>query len=392
MLTFDVEEFCCGCGACMNVCPTSAITKTESDDGFMIPVIDLQKCISCGLCERVCPHLNSAKKEKKTVLFPQAWLYTSPDHEAKMNSASGGAFFELAKEVLNKDGYVCGCAWDCNLKAVHILTNNQRELKRMQGSKYVQSDTGNCFNHILELLKEGKQVLFSGTPCQATALHNCVIQSGNGTLRESLLNIAVLCHGVPSPKVWDSYKNWEERKKGSPLSDVNFRDKSQEGYKRSYCKFEFKSGEIYYFPTYLPTSKYIEASLVYNLAIRKSCSHCDCKGINDACDLILGDWYAECHGEGTLGTSCIVSFTEKGENVVEKYLRGARKFSYENIVRDNEFIEQSVKAGEKREEFFSQLHKIDFWDKVENLYPPKYKYKKLLVKMGLYDLVKRIVG
>lgn len=391
MLTFDLNEFCCGCGACVNVCPTSAITKTESDDGFMIPTIEHQKCISCGLCERVCPHLNSVKPGEQAIASPQAWLYSSKDNDIKMNSASGGAFFELAKEVLNYGGNVCGCAWDYNLRAIHILTGNKEELKCMQGSKYVQSDMGNCFKEILDLLKNGKQVLFSGTPCQATALHNCVMQLGNQSLRQSLLNIAVLCHGVPSPKAWDSYKNWVGRKKGSPLSWVNFRDKSREGYRKSYCKYEYESGETDYFPTFLPTSKYIEASLVYNLAIRRSCSHCDCKGINGACDLILGDWYAECHGDGALGTSCIVSFSKEGEKAVQKYLNGARKFSYATIVRDNEFIEQSVRLGEKREEFFSKLNRIDFWDSVENLYPSKYKYKKLLVKMGLYDLVKQIV-
>ena len=46
---------CCGCTACMNVCPKAAIDMKEDFEGFLYPELDRSKCINCGLCETVCP-------------------------------------------------------------------------------------------------------------------------------------------------------------------------------------------------------------------------------------------------------------------------------------------------------------------------------------------------
>ena len=393
MINFDFQKNCTGCGACYNICPVSAVSMVEDDEGFLIPKVNIEKCISCGMCDKICPHLNheNLKLSSSEMKWGGVWLYSSKDTEAKLKSSSGAACYELGRAVIKKGGIISGCAWDGNLVAVHIIGSDEETLKRMQGSKYVQSNTGNIYSEIEKHLKKGKFVLFTGTPCQATAAHNYIMGQDNGKYREKLLTVAVICHGVASPLVWESYKKWDAERVGSPLVNVNFRDKSKEGYKKSYCKFEYLSGAVIYHPTYLPSSKYMEATIVYNLAMRNCCTHCECKGVNKGIDLIVGDWYAANTGEGQLGTSCIVAFTDRGRKFAEENLVGLREFSYEKILKDNSFIETSITESKNRALFFKKIRDYHFWDRVENLYPPKYKFKTLLIRLKLYDLIKKII-
>lgn len=392
MIDFEFNSFCSGCGACCNVCPINAITMVPNAEGFLLPKIDKNICINCGKCEAVCPHLNKEQVHPAKADVKAVWLYASPDDEVKYRSSSGAACFEFGKTILKTGGFVAGCIWDKDLVARHAVGKTEDLLIKTQSSKYVQSDTGNVYKAVLELLKKGNTVLFTGTPCQATAMHNIVMNFGNKKFRKNLITVGVLCHGVASPMVWESFKKFAAKQEGSPLVKVNFRDKSKEGYKKSYCHYEYANGRSTYLPTFLPSSKYIEATLVYNLAIRNSCSHCDCKGINTGIDLIVGDWYAEYQGEGKLGTSCIIAFTEHGKTFAESTLVGLRVFNYESIVRDNSFIEKSINKSPNREKFFERIGDCNYWSHVEELYPPKYKYKKLLVKLGIFEFLKRIIG
>lgn len=393
MIKFNFQEYCSGCGACRNICPTGAIQMESRQDGFYYPIIDDHTCVGCNLCERVCPHLHAQEHRIQDSAIPHTWLYASKDNDAKKRSASGGAFYELAKGHIQHGGAVCGCAWDDDLSAKHIIGRELKDIQRMQGSKYVQSDVNMCYKQSLELLKQGVPVLFSGTPCQCVAMHNMVTTSNEANLRDKLTTVAVICHGISAPSVWESCKRWMEKQQGSRLVEVNFRDKSKEGYKKSYCRYEFANGTVVYLPTFLPSSKFIEATLVYNLGIRKSCSHCDCKGLTQACDLIIGDWYAEYQGEGEMGTSCVVACTENGRLRVQQTLVHSRQFEYEQVLNHNAFIENSVKLTQKRDEFM-ELYTTndDIWDEVERFYPSKYPLKKFLIQCGLYHIVKRWIG
>lgn len=385
MIDFDFNEDCCSCGVCTNICPVQAIRMEANSEGFQIPRVDAGKCTNCGLCEMVCPHLH--KKPVETACR-NSWLYVSQDTEAKKRSSSGAAFYELAKAGLEKGMYICGCVWDEQLTAEHIVANTQDDLIRMQGSKYVQSDTKKVYAQIGQLLKEGHKVLFSGVPCQCTAVSNYVERIRQGKYRDNLITVAVICHGVASPLAWDSFKKWTSSREKSRLIGVNFRDKTVEGYQKSYCRYDYANGKSIFLPTFLPSSKYMEATLVYNLAIRNSCAHCDCKGNNGSVDLILGDWYREYRGKGALGTSCIAACTERGEKFALEHLTGLEPIEYAQIVQENGLIEKSVKLGKNRSSFLKNVHDYRMWDKVEKLYPGKYPIKKMLVKTGLYDILK----
>lgn len=385
MIKFDFYNDCSGCGGCYNVCPVGAISMCENEEGFKVPSVDLERCTDCGLCEKVCPHVNKAEKKR---IREKAWIYVSSDTVAKLKSSSGAAFYDIAKAGLQQGYHLCGCAWGENLVAEHIVGNDKKTLESLQGSKYVQSNTKSVYKEIVALLKKGNKVIFSGAPCQCTTLGNYVNALSQGKYRDNLITVGVICHGVASPLAWESFKKWTSEKEHSRLTAVNFRDKSREGYKKSYCRYDYENGKSTYLPTFLPSSKYIEATLVYNLAIRNSCFHCECKGHNENIDIILGDWYKEYEGEGSLGTSCIVSYTERGEKYLLDNLSGLKPIEYDEIYKENKYIEESTKLGANRSKFFYLIKDYKIWDNVERLYPSKYPIKKILVKTGLYDIMK----
>lgn len=315
----------------------------------------------------------------------KSYLYCSSNVEAKLRSTSGAAFYDFARGALASGYYVCGCAWDKQLVAKHIIGQDSIALQQMQGSKYVQSDMGEVYREILSLLKAGNKVLFSGTPCQAIGIGKLAEKVHK---RENLLTVAVICHGVPSPLAWESYKQWSNARENDVLQDVNFRDKSCDGYKKQYTRYIYQSGKNICVPSYLPTNKYMEAGIVYNLSLRPSCAACRAKGCSNYIDVIMGDWYAEYKDEGSLGMSCVCTYTAKGDKYAHEYLSGLKSIDYTKIVRQNSFIEKSVVLGVQRNKFFASVRKEKFWDNVESLYPLKYPLKKFLVKTGVYDWLK----
>lgn len=408
MLDFQRERFCCGCGACANVCPTGAVVMEADEHGFLFPAIDNSKCVGCGRCDTVCPCLNAEKTRRETPPENSCWLYACPDIDAKTRSSSGGAFYAIARAMTEQGAYIAGCAWDDDWKAVHTLGRMEDDLRSMQGSKYVQSDTRNIYRLVLEKLENGKTVVFSGTPCQAIAIDRFLRSKNQTRYRERLVNIAIICHGVSSPMAWETYKRWLESREKSGLTGVNFRDKSIDGYKTSWCSYSFANGASIYLPTYLPSflhhgasrrtkgnvprpgANYTEATLVYNLALRESCAHCAAKGNNTAIDILLGDWYAAYTGEGSMGTSCVLALTPLGVRTVRETLPGVRPFQYSDIVRENPLIAASSSLGKNRLRFLDAIRE-DYknWDSVESFYPLKYKLKKALVRLHLYGILKR---
>lgn len=388
MLNFNFEEHCCGCGACAAICPTGAIQMTADRSGFLYPGFRGDACVSCGLCEKVCPHLKVFPKKDAAEDAVPSYLYHSADSRVKRKSSSGGAFYELAKKTVEQGGTVCGCAWDADFNAVHTAAEELSGLTGMQGSKYVQSNMTACFRAVLNDLKKGKEVLFSGTPCQTAAIVRFIQSIGGEKLLARLITAAIICHGVPAPAAWQNYVKWLEEKAGSRLTGVNFRDKTREGYHNSHCRYEFASGETLEYFTYLG-DRYIMAGLVYNLCLRGCCSRCDFKGFSASCDIILGDWYADCEREGREGTSCIVCCTPKGESIVRERLDGLRKIDTETVAANNGFLVRSVPQGANRDSFLQHLDS-GVYDHVERWFPPKYRVKMLLLKLGLYDLAVRI--
>lgn len=385
MIKFDFKKNCTGCKACASVCPTKAIDFYFGEDSFWYPHINEKLCIYCDKCSNVCPFETSKAKEFHQRKI-ETWLYSSDNEEAKRYSSSGAAFYDLASSIIHSGGCVFGSKWNDKLEAVHSIANNIDELRELQGSKYVQSNTEHIYEEVLVWLKTGKMVLFSGVPCQCVAIRNYV-ELECKDFQKNLLTVGLICHGVPSPAAWDSYKKWIEKKYHSRLKSINFRDKEKEGYKKQFCRHILENGECFYTPSFLPTSKYMEASIVYNLDIRKSCSNCNSKQNFEKLDIVIGDWYSEYKGKGAMGTSCICALSDEGAECTKKALSGLREFDYETIKAKNRYIEESVKLSKNRDVFLKRIDTMN-WEKVEKYYPWKYKIKKLFCSMGIYEIVK----
>ena len=212
-------EKCTGCGACFNSCPKQCISMRESDNGYKYPVINQEICIDCGLCSKNCPILTSYKKNYPITLFSA--IYKSDD-AALLNSSSGGIAYALSEYLLNSGGIVFGAAYDDNMNVKHIEIQDKKDLYKLQGSKYVQSDTGNTFSKVKGCLSDGKKVIFFGLPCQISGLYS-YLGSFN---TENLYTCDLLCGGAPSPGVFKKYINYLEQKYKSKAENLNFRSKN----------------------------------------------------------------------------------------------------------------------------------------------------------------------
>ena len=201
---------CTGCYTCANKCPQKCIKMVEDKEGFFYPEIDEEKCIKCNLCEKVCPAMQKKQSNNdKNPIVIAAW---SKNNNIRLDSTSGGVFSELAKEVLNNGGYVCGAIYDENWMVKHILTNKIEDLEKIRSSKYIQSRIEDTFLEIKEKLDEGKTVLMCGAPCQVEGLANFLNKD-----YDNLILCDFICRGVNSPKIFRKYLDSLEKKYKSKI-------------------------------------------------------------------------------------------------------------------------------------------------------------------------------
>lgn len=350
-IQIDRPERCCGCTACSQACPMSCITMKQDKEGFSYPAIDHNSCVECGRCKEVCPVLHYDGGNAPSTIFAAK----NRNEHVRASSSSGGVFFELASEFIKRGGVVLGCALDENMVARHICVNNENELERLKSSKYVQSDMGQTMSEVKKLLISGKEVMFSGTPCQTAGLRNYL-----GKDYDNLFVIDVLCHGVPSPKLFADYLNMlSEKYHGKPVS-VNFRNK-QRGWKRLYMEVCFDNGKRHYM--YSGYDRY-EGLFLRNISLRPSCYECKFTSTERYGDITLGDFwgigrkYPE--WDDDKGISVLMLNTSKG---VEAYSQIRNKFDYRE-----ESIE-TAKAGQRT--LYAPTQKNPNRDAFYNMYSNK---------------------
>lgn len=300
---------CCGCSACEQICPVGCINMKEDEEGFLYPKIDETKCIHCKKCEKVCPIRYPNKKNKET----KTYVAYAKDEEIRKKSSSGGIFSLLAKSVLLQNGVVFGAAFDTQFQVHHIGVTKIEELEKLRGSKYLQSRVEHTFCEAENYLKEGKLVLYSGTACQIEGLQKYL-----GKSYENLLTIDVLCHGVPSPKIWKLYLKQLKTKYDSKIEKVHFRNK-KDGWKKYSILIRFENAKKHLIS--FKKDKFMKMFLS-NINLRPSCHNCQFKAIPRSSDITLGDCWGiedympEMDDDG--GTSVILVHTVKGEEQLKK--------------------------------------------------------------------------
>lgn len=223
MIKIENKKQCCGCSACVERCPKQCISFDEDKEGFRYPKVDESRCIHCNLCEKVCPVINTPKENPIIGVYAAS----SKDSNTKNESSSGAIFTSIANKILKVGGIVFGARYDRDWEVCHDYCIDAESLYKLRGSKYMQSRIGNNFKLVEQFLKEGKDVLFSGTPCQIAGLKTYLLKD-----YDNLTTVDVICHGVPSPKVWRLYlKNLLQKGIIGPslsdITEVNFRAKTE---------------------------------------------------------------------------------------------------------------------------------------------------------------------
>ena len=269
---------CTGCTACAAVCPADAISMVPDREGFFRPVVG-DACIGCRKCETVCPGLHpvDAPLEEKPVFAAR-----NRDGDTLRRSTSGGVFTALAEGVLAAGGEVWGAAFDENLRVVHRPARTVEELAPLRQTKYVQSDLTGVFRQVAAALDEGRQVLFSGTPCQVAGLKAYL-----GGDRDNLLTCDLVCHGVPSPGVFGDWLAGREAAHGSRAQGLLFRDKS-EGWNKARLTLTFADGTRESAPL---AQTAFGRGFGAALFLRPSCHRCPCAGHPRPGDFTLGDFW-----------------------------------------------------------------------------------------------------
>lgn len=319
----DGKEMCCGCGACADRCDAGAISMEQDEEGFFYPQIDRAKCTGCGWCGQICPMKkyqagkggrrcsDGQKREQDHSFGVQAELPNryfgaqAKNPQIRYDSSSGGIFPLLAQSVLERQGVVYGAGYDEQMRVVHKEAHSLGELEALKRTKYVQSSLEGIYERIERQLKEGKQVLFCGTPCQAEALRLFLNKP-----YETLLLVDLVCYGVPSPGVWRDYVQYLEHEHGGAMRDFSFRDKRNKdnGHMRSF---------------FIDSAEYVDSlfSDLYcklyfgNYILRPSCHACPfCTTVRNS-DFTIGDFWGmeriRPDMDDGMGTSLVIAHTEK---------------------------------------------------------------------------------
>ena len=291
------KDQCSGCSACETICPQKAIQMRPDSLGFMYPIIDDTKCIDCGICLKQCAFKVTEPNNGKGQ-YPFLFGARSKDKETLLNSRSGGVFFELAKSTINNNGVVYGVGFVNHFSVKHKRATTYEQISEFRGSKYVESDTSGIFYQVKKDLIEGRQVLFSGTPCQVSGLKKTLADLD----QKRLVTVDLVCHGVPAPVVWKDYISFLERKNHSKVTAVNFRDKTK-GWFSHIESYQFSNGNKIY--TSLYTTLYYR-----NVILRPSCGKCQFCNLNRPGDISVADFW------GWEKTSPKFNLDDKGVSLV----------------------------------------------------------------------------
>ena len=306
MIKITDPKRCCGCSACETICPKHCISMIPDAQGFEYPQVNLDLCIDCHLCERTCPELQIERSDK----IIGAYAFTNNDNDVLLTSSSGGFFYKLAEHVLNSGGVVFGASFDENFNVKHIKISQCSDISKLQGSKYVQSNLHGIYREISHSLKQGKLVLFTGTPCQIAGLESFLNRS-----YDNLIKLSIACHGVPSEKIWQLWLKGKFKGKYDTISSINFRFKnpSWENYS---MRVEFQNNKYCIIPG--NKNSFMKAYLD-NLLMRPSCTSCQFK-INSTADITMADFWGIMAVDPKLynknGVSLIVSHSAKGQEIL----------------------------------------------------------------------------
>lgn len=387
-INISTNENCCGCNACQEACPKRCIEMRPDKMGLLYPFVDTSQCIDCGRCVHTCPFI----KPYSPLFAKECYAANNKDDTIRLSSSSGGVFIVLAQQIISRGGVVFGAVFAEDWSVVHTYTETMDGVTPMMGSKYVQSNTCNTFGQAKQFLEQGREVLYTGTPCQIAGLKHFLCKDYS-----NLLAVELICHGVPAPGVWQSYlkerlvrpketlvgKNMDlPTLKGKPMIvNISFRDK-----KMGWGKYGFtlrilgssgneENAALHPLETFYEVfnKNHYMAAFLRNWSLRPSCYACKAKKGTSGADITIGDFWGidklAIIENDDKGISCVVCRTRNGCQAIKDSINMAlTPVEYESITRGNPSLEKSVVLTSSakrfqslfpRKGFFRAMHKTE---------------------------------
>lgn len=375
------NDNCTGCMACLNICPKNAISCVENDKGFIVPSINHDLCINCGLCDKTCV-LNKEITEGSTIQDTLALVTENKDVLKK--STSGGAFTALSDVILKKHGIIVGAIMDESFSIYHVLTHETSIRDKMRGSKYVQSNVKDLYRRIKIYLESKVYVLFIGTPCQVHALRQFLSRD-----YDTLYVVDILCHGVPSNRMFKEHISYVNSVENSMIVDYRFRTKR---FGRRNSIQEYKLDNSNYFKTSFEAQEYA-SFFRQSLSIRPSCRACRYRCTYRFGDLTIGDYWgnAEQLKSGKTGVSLVCINTPKGRSLIESAENiEIIDVNTEEITRRPEFNDPRFGNQRRYEEFWNDYRKSGYQGLISKYYSPSFAKKlRFRYKVFISNIMRR---
>ncbi len=352
MIRVREKSKCTGCSTCALSCPKNCIKMLRDDEGFLYPSVNEAMCVNCGICEDTCPVIRPDANEK-TIDNIKAYAAYTKNEDIRKLSSSGGIFTELATAVINSGGVVFGAAFDSDFCVKHISVETVDELEKLRSSKYVQSQIGDTYKEAEKFLEQERCVLFSGTPCQIAGLYKYLKKE-----YRNLYTQDIICHGVPSPLVWEKYKAEAAKDK---LTGVSFRDK-RDSWETYSLTMTFDNGEE--ISQKARNNTYIK-SFLSNICLRPSCYECSFKQIARQSDITLADFWGvdEIIPEmyDNKGTSLVIINSSKGDALFGKIKENIemRSVDISQGIKHNQSMVKSSTPHPNRQKFMKEIKKND---------------------------------
>lgn len=345
MIELIDKQNCCGCSSCVQRCPKHCVSMQEDQEGFLYPHFNSETCIDCGLCEKVCPMINPFIEQlpKKTLAV------INKNEMIRKESSSGGAFSLIAEKVIKAGGVVFGARFDEQWQVILDYTDSEEGITAFRGSKYVQAKNNEAYKMCESFLKEGRDVLFTGTPCHISGLKHFLRKE-----YDNLLLVDIVCHGVPSYIVWKTYLDVLD-KSSKGITSVNMRDKSR-GWKQYSYKIMGEEGSL--FDDYASKSLYLQG-FARNYYLRPSCYNCKSKNGRSHSDLTLADfWGIEKIDDAfndDKGTSAVLVNTDKGLSFLASLDMKSKEFPFDSFASLNPSFSKSTSESPFRKYFWKEF-------------------------------------
>lgn len=361
------KSLCCGCTACASICPKSCITMTPDQDGFDYPVIDKARCINCELCKKVCPFANSARLKNQAA--KDCYALAINDQDILKKSASGGAFSAIMQAFCDRNFIIFGSEMDADLKVKHTFSNSLEDAAKFRKSKYVKSDINNSYILARQALKEGKKVLFTGTGCQVAGLKGFLQRD-----YDNLLTVDLVCHGVPSQKLFDKYIYYLQKKHKQKIKYYGFRYKNIKSSGNISYRLE-KNKNI----TRMWGLDYYMQAFLSGIMFMPSCYNCHFACRERTGDITIADFWGIEHYNQNFntgqGASLVIFNTEKGRKLINQ-LQNVKLFKTDinNAIKFNENLSRPSQLNKNRDKFL-ELARVNFKKAAKKYCKPSLKIR-----------------